>query len=127
MNKFELKFWHPVAGFALTKFLQILNRNLIQVELQTFFGEMITWLENLFVLLIFYVVIRNIYRSIMGEPMNVEEYDSENQYTEPPEPSKIEQINRELDEIEATLNAVSEAENSDGKITPIWNSKPPKR
>lgn len=40
---------------------------------------------------------------------------------------KVDDINRELDEIEATLNAVSEAENSDGKITPIWNAKPPKR
>lgn len=40
---------------------------------------------------------------------------------------KMDEINRELDEIEATLNAVSDAENSDGKITPIWNSKPPKR
>lgn len=40
---------------------------------------------------------------------------------------KMDEINRELDEIEATLNAVSEAENSDGKITPIWNSKPPKQ
>jgi predicted PurR-regulated permease PerM len=36
-------------------------------------------------------------------------------------------INQELDEIEATLDVISEAENSDGKITPIWNSKPPKR
>jgi len=41
--------------------------------------------------------------------------------------SQMEQINQELDEIEATLNALAEAENSDGKITPIWNAKPPKR
>jgi len=40
---------------------------------------------------------------------------------------KVDEINRELDEIEATLNAFSEAEDSDGKITPIWNSKPPKK
>lgn len=39
----------------------------------------------------------------------------------------IDNINKELDEIEATLDIISEAENSDGKITPIWNSKPPKR
>lgn len=40
---------------------------------------------------------------------------------------KMDDINQELDEIEATLDAISEAENSDGKVTPIWNSKPPKR
>lgn len=40
---------------------------------------------------------------------------------------KIDDINRELDEIEATLNAVSEAENSDSKVTPIWGSQAPKK
>lgn len=116
MNKFELKFWHPVAGFALTKFLQILNQNLIQLEFQPFFNEIITWLENLFVLLIFYIIIRNIYRSIVGKPINPEEYDFEYQHAESPQPNKMEQINRELDEIEASLDAVS----SDEKVTPIW-------
>jgi len=127
MNKFELKFWHPVAGFALTKFLQILNQNLIQSEFQPFFSEIITWLENLFVVLIFYIIIRNIYRSIMGEPINTVDYDFKYQHAEPPQLSEMEQINRDLDEIEATLNALADAENSDGKITPIWNAKPPKR
>lgn len=36
-------------------------------------------------------------------------------------------INKELDEIEATLDAVSEAENSNGKIIPLWNGKPLKK
>ncbi len=39
----------------------------------------------------------------------------------------VENINKELDEIEATLDAMSEAGNPDRKITPIWSSKPPKQ
>jgi len=39
----------------------------------------------------------------------------------------VDEVNRELDEIEASLDAMAEIENSDGKITPIWNAKPPKR
>lgn len=36
---------------------------------------------------------------------------------------KINDINRELDEIESSLNAVS----SDDKVTPIWGGQPPKK
>lgn len=36
---------------------------------------------------------------------------------------KMDDINRELDEIEASLNAVS----SDDKVTPIWGGQPPKK
>lgn len=36
---------------------------------------------------------------------------------------KVDDINRELDEIEASLNAVS----SNDKVTPIWNRQPPKK
>ncbi len=39
----------------------------------------------------------------------------------------VENINKELDEIEATLDAMSEAGSPDSKITPIWGSKPPKQ
>lgn len=38
----------------------------------------------------------------------------------------INDINKELDEIEASLDAMS-TESPDSKITPIWSSKPPKR
>lgn len=39
----------------------------------------------------------------------------------------IENINKELDEIEATLDAMTEAENPNSKIKPIWSSKSPER
>lgn len=39
----------------------------------------------------------------------------------------VEDINKELDEVEASLNAVSKAGNPDSKITPIWEAKPPER
>lgn len=37
-----------------------------------------------------------------------------------PEENKIDKINTELDEIEASLNLIRNAENSEGNITPIW-------
>ncbi len=127
MDKLELKFWHPIAGLALNRLFKISTDNLGNPNFQPLFSDIFNWLDGIFFLLLLYIIARNIYRSIIEEPINTDEYGSEDQYTGPPKQSKIEQINRELDEIEATLNAVSEAENSDGKITPIWSSKPPER
>lgn len=127
MKKFELKFWHPVAGFALAKLLQRLNVNLIKLDFQPVLGDIITWIENLCVILILYVIARNIYRSVSEPTIHWEGYEYDKPYSKPSSPSKMQEIEKELDEIEATLDAISEAENSDGKITPIWNSKPPKR
>ncbi len=39
----------------------------------------------------------------------------------------VENINKELDEIELSLDAMSKAESPDSKITPIWSGKPPER
>ena len=55
MKKFELKFWHPVAGFALAKLLQRLNVNLIKLDFQPVLGDIITWIENLWGGLLFQI------------------------------------------------------------------------
>ena len=124
MRKFELKFWHPVAGFALAKLLQNLNTNLIKPDFQPVLGDMITWLENLCVILILYVIARNIYRSVAEPTIHWEshEYDELYSKSSPSPLSKMQEIERELDEIEASLAAVSPSE----KVTPIWDVPPKK-
>ena len=123
MKNFELKFWHPVAGFAIAKLLQSLNTNLIKPEFQPVLSDIITWIENLCVILILYVVARNIYRSVTEPTVHWEgyEYDKPSPKTAPPD--KMQEIEQELDEIEASLDAIS----SNDKVTPIWGGQPPKK
>lgn len=122
MKKFELKFWHPVAGFAIAKLLQSLNTNLIKPDFQPVLGDIITWMENLCVILILYVIVRNIYRSVTEPTVHREGYEYDEQYPKTPPPNKMQEIEKELDEIEASLNAVSPGD----KVTPIWEIQPKK-
>lgn len=116
MKKFELKFWHPVAGFAIAKLLQSLNTNLIKPDFQPVLGDIITWMENLCVILILYVIVRNIYRSVTEPTVHWKGCECDEQYPKTAPPNKMQEIEKELDEIEASLNAVSPGD----KVTPIW-------
>lgn len=116
MKKFELKFWHPVAGFAVAKLLQSLNTNLTKPEFQPILRDVITWTENLCVILILYIVARNIYRSVTEPTIHWEGYEYDKPYPKTAPPNTMQEIEKELDEIEASLNAVSPGD----KVTPIW-------
>lgn len=120
MSRFELKFWHPVAGFALAKLLQSLNTNLIKPDYQSVFGDIITWLENLCVILIIYIIARNVYRSVTEPNIHWEGYEYNKPQINPSSSNRMQEIERELDEIEASLDAISKTESSGGKVTPIW-------
>jgi len=122
MKNFELKLWHPVVGFALTKLLQSLNTNLIKPDFQPVLGDTLTWLENLCVILILYVIARNIYCSVTEPTIHWDGYEYEQPRSKPSPPSKMQEIERELDEIEASLDAVTNNE----KVTPIWEIPPKK-
>lgn len=123
MKNFELKFWHPVVGFAVAKLLQSLNTNLIKPEFQPILGDIITWIENLCVILILYVVARNIYRSVTEPTVHWEGYEYDEPYPKTVPPNKMQEIEQELDEIEASLDAIS----SGDKVTPIWGGQPTKK
>ena len=127
MDKFELKWWYPIVGLALAELFKITTERLGNPSFQPLFVDIYNWLEGIMGLLVIYVIFRNIYRSLTKPTIHWEGYEYDKPCSKPSSPSKMQEIERELDEIEATLDAISEAENSDGKITPIWNSKPPKR
>ena len=127
MDKFELKWWYPIVGLALAELFKITTERLGNPSFQPLFVDIYNWLEGILGLLVIYVIFRNIYRSLTKPTIHWEGYEYDKPCSKPSSPSKMQEIEKELDEIEATLDAISEAENSDGKITPIWNSKPPKR
>ncbi len=127
MDKFELKWWYPIVGLALAELFKITTERLGNPSFQPLFVDIYNWLEGILGLLVIYVIFRNIYRSLTKPTIHWEGYEYDKPYSKPSSPSKMQEIEKKLDEIEATLDIISEAENSDGKITPIWNSKPPKR
>lgn len=127
MDKFELKWWYPIVGLALAELFKITTERLGNPSFQPLFVDIYNWLEGILGLLVIYVIFRNIYRSLTKPTIHWEGYEYDKPCSKPSSPSKMQEIEKELDEIEATLDAISEAENSDGKITPIWNSRPPKR
>lgn len=74
-------------------------------------------LETLTILclgLIIYLIIRNIFRAIKSI---VTKGSTKKQSSR-----KLQSIDRALDEIESTLDAMTEAGQEDGKITPIWGA-----
>lgn len=124
MNKFELKWWHPIAGLALAELFKITTDNLGNPNFQTLFVDIYNWLEGIFGVLFIYVIIRNIYRSVTEPTIHWEGYEYDKPYLRPspPPPNKMQEIEQELDEIEASLDAVTNSE----KVTPIWEIPPKK-
>lgn len=77
--------------------------------------------------LIIYLIVKVISNELFDLTDDIQRHYEHKERRKEQQAYMMDNINQELDEIEATLDAISEAENSDGKITPIWNSKPPKR
>lgn len=67
MKKIQLRLWHPVAGFLFVKMLEIVNNNLFTgTESWFLFYELIEWLLGICILLLLYIIIRNIVRAVKG-------------------------------------------------------------
>ena len=67
MKKIQLRLWHPVAGFLFVKMLEIVNNNLFTETKSWFlFYELIEWLLGICILLLLYIIIRNIIRAVKG-------------------------------------------------------------
>ena len=60
------------------------------------------------------MIIRDIFRAIKSLITK--------SYVKNQQSQKVKNINRALDEIETTLDAMTEAGQEDGKITPIWGA-----
>lgn len=67
MKKIQLRLWHPIAGFLFVKMLEIVNNNLFaETESWFLFYELIEWLLGICILLLLYIIIRDIIRAIKG-------------------------------------------------------------
>lgn len=110
----KLKWWHPIVGLALAELFKITTENLGNSNFQPLFTDIYNWMENIFGLLFIYIILRNIYRSLTKPTIYWEEYDQP--HSKPLPPGKMQEIEKQLDEIEASLNAVSPGD----KVTPIW-------
>lgn len=75
---------------------------------------MLETLTMLCLALIIYLIIRDIFRAIKSL---ITKSSVKNQQSQ-----KVKNINRALDEIETTLDAMTQAGQEDGKITPIWGA-----
>lgn len=119
----KLKWWHPIVGLALAELFKITTENLGNSNFQPLFTDIYNWMESIFGLLFIYIILRNVYRSFTKPTIHWEEYEYDKPYSKPSPPSKMQEIERELDEIEASLDAVT----SNEKVTPIWGNQPPKK
>jgi len=123
-----MKIRYPVMGIIILLISTTIWEHIMGPDLYKEVGEPITFIL-FFTLLgsIVYLIAKIAFNEI-GELMDDVQHSVQRRSRhKEQQSSQMEQINQELDEIEATLNALAEAENSDGKITPIWNAKPPKR
>ena len=65
MKKIQLRLWHPIAGFLFVKMLEIVNNNLFTGTKSWFlFYELIDWTSGICLLLLLYIVIRNIVQAV---------------------------------------------------------------
>ena len=110
----KLKWWHPIVGLALAELFKITTEKLGNSNFQPLFTDIYNWMESIFGLLFIYIILRNIYRSLTKPTIHWEEYDQP--HSKPLPPGKMQEIEKQLDEIEASLNAVSPGD----KVTPIW-------
>lgn len=112
MKKWELKLWHPIAGIATMYLLEILNNNLIHSDAWFLFYDIIGWMSNVFIFMLLYVIIRNTYRLV--KRLVIQNAPHKKQTAQ--QSCKMQDIEQEMNEIEASLDAVTNNE----KITPIW-------
>lgn len=67
MKKIQLRLWHPIAGFLFVKMLEIINNNLFTGTKSWFlFYELIDWASGICLLLLLYIIVRNIVRAVKG-------------------------------------------------------------
>lgn len=70
--------------------------------------------------LIVYLVAKSLFNEIGDLMGDAQRHFSHKERRREEQAYTVQNINQELDEIEASLDAISETESSGGKITPIW-------
>lgn len=123
-----MKVRYPVIGIIFLFVSATIWENVLGKETYNRMGHPIMVILLLSLLgLIVYLVGKLIFNELFDLTDDIQRHFEHKERRKEQQACMIDNINKELDEIEATLNIISEAENSDGKITAIWNSRPPKR
>lgn len=123
-----MKVRYPVIGIIFLFISATIWENVLGTETYNRIGHPIMVILLLSLLgLIIYLIVKVISNELFDLTDDIQRHYEHKERRKEQQAYIMDNINQELDEIEATLDAISEAENSDGKITPIWNSKPPKR
>ena len=118
-----MKIRYPIAGIIILLIATTIWEHIMGPELYKAVGEPITFILFLALLgLIVYLIAKmifNVLGDIMDDVQNSvqckERHKEQQEYM-------LHNINKELDEIEASLDAIS----SDDKVTPIWEIPPKK-
>lgn len=115
-----MKIKHVLLAFVFLLIAEALNENLyISLSLASAINDIIERLLAVCLILLAYLTIRNIYRAIKSIATK--------DYAKSQKSRKLQNIDRALDEIEFTLNTMTEAGQENGNITPIWSTTPKDR
>lgn len=67
MQKFQLRFWHPIAGYIFFCIVYAINKNLVtSIAIQTLINDLGGLGVTICQILLLYIIIRNIVRAIKG-------------------------------------------------------------
>lgn len=67
MQKFQLKSWHPIAGFVIVYIFHVVNENLVSsMPVKSLINDLLPIGTTACQLLLLYIIIRNIVRAIKG-------------------------------------------------------------
>ncbi|WP_295763444.1 hypothetical protein [uncultured Oscillibacter sp.] len=67
MKEPKLKFWHPIIGFIIIGAIDTLNWGLnLPVSTKFLIADLIDWASGICLLLLLYIIVRNIIRAVKG-------------------------------------------------------------
>ena len=80
MQRFQLRFWHPIAGLVVLYIIHSINQNLISsTSVNLLIEDLITLGCSICHLMLTYIIIRNIVRAIRARRSSGEAEDLERQ------------------------------------------------
>lgn len=67
MQKFQLRFWHPIAGFIIVYIIHAINESLVSsIPIKSLIDNLLPIGTTACQLLLLYIIIRNIVRAVKG-------------------------------------------------------------
>ena len=66
MERPKLRFWHAIAGFIILGAIETITWHLPSATTKFLILDLIEWASTIWLLLFFYIIIRNIVRAVKG-------------------------------------------------------------